>query len=114
MKLKKKEDQSVDTSFLLRMGNKIPMEGVTETKFRAEPQGTTIQRLSHLEIYPINNHQIQTLGRCQQETADRSLIYLSFVRLYQCLANTEVNAHSHLLDGTQGPQWWNWRKYPRS
>jgi hypothetical protein len=36
MKLKKKEDQTVDTSFLLRMGNKIPMEGVTETKFRAE------------------------------------------------------------------------------
>ena len=27
----KKEDHSVDTSFLLRMGNKIPMEGVTET-----------------------------------------------------------------------------------
>jgi hypothetical protein len=35
MKLKKKEDQSVDTSFLLRMGNKIPMEEVRETKFRA-------------------------------------------------------------------------------
>jgi hypothetical protein len=33
MKLKKKEDQSVDTSFLLRMENKIPMEEVTETKF---------------------------------------------------------------------------------
>jgi hypothetical protein len=33
MKLKKKKDQSVDTSFLLRMGNKIAMEGVTETKF---------------------------------------------------------------------------------
>jgi hypothetical protein len=32
MKLKKKEEQSVDTSFLLRMGSKIPMEGVTETK----------------------------------------------------------------------------------
>jgi hypothetical protein len=29
----KKEDQSVDTLFLHRMGNKIPMEGVTETKF---------------------------------------------------------------------------------
>jgi hypothetical protein len=25
MKLKKKEDQNMDTSFLLRMGNKIPM-----------------------------------------------------------------------------------------
>jgi hypothetical protein len=31
----KKEDQSVDTSILLRIGNKIPMEGVTETKFGA-------------------------------------------------------------------------------
>jgi hypothetical protein len=41
MKLKK-EDQSVDTSFLLRMGNKIPMEGVTETKFSAEKEGRTI------------------------------------------------------------------------
>jgi hypothetical protein len=28
MKLKKKEDQSMDTSFLLRMGNKIPMESI--------------------------------------------------------------------------------------
>jgi hypothetical protein len=36
MKLKKKEDQSVATSFLLRLENKIPMEGVTETKFGAE------------------------------------------------------------------------------
>ena len=25
------------------MGNKIPMDGVTETKFRAEPEGMTIQ-----------------------------------------------------------------------
>jgi hypothetical protein len=36
MKLKKKEEQSVDTLFLLRMGNKIHMEGVTETKFGAK------------------------------------------------------------------------------
>jgi hypothetical protein len=34
MNFKKKEDQSVDTSFLLQMGNKILMEIVTETKFR--------------------------------------------------------------------------------
>jgi hypothetical protein len=46
MKLKKKEDQSVDAS-LLKMGNKIPMEGVTETKFRDETEGRTIQRLPH-------------------------------------------------------------------
>ena len=32
MKPKRKEDQSVDTVPLLRIGNKTPMEGVTETK----------------------------------------------------------------------------------
>jgi hypothetical protein len=61
MKLKKKEDQSVDTSLLLRMGNKIPMKGVTETKFGAETEGKTIQRLPHLGIHLIYNHQTQIL-----------------------------------------------------
>ena len=59
--LKKKEDQSVDTLFLLRMGNKIPMEEDTETKFGAETEGKTIQRLFHPGIHPINSHQTQTL-----------------------------------------------------
>ena len=36
MKLEKNEDQSVDTVPLLRIGNKTPMEGVTEIKFGAE------------------------------------------------------------------------------
>ena len=35
-KIKQKEEQHVDTSFFLRIGNKIPMEGVTETKFGAK------------------------------------------------------------------------------
>ena len=35
MKLKIK-DQNMDTLPLLRIGNKTPMEGVTETKFGAE------------------------------------------------------------------------------
>jgi hypothetical protein len=61
MKLKKKENQSVDTSFLLRMGNKILMKGLIETKFRAEMEGRTIQRLPHPGIHPINSHQNQTL-----------------------------------------------------
>jgi hypothetical protein len=42
MKLKKTEDQSVDTLPLLRTWNKKPMEGVTETKFVAEMKGWTI------------------------------------------------------------------------
>ena len=61
MKLKKKEDQSVDTSILLRRGNKIPMEGVTETKCGAETEGKAIQRLPHLGIHPIYSYQTQTL-----------------------------------------------------
>ena len=61
MKLKKKEDQSMDTSILLWRGNKIPMEGITETKCGAETEGMTIQRLLHLGIHPINKHQTQTL-----------------------------------------------------
>ena len=48
MKFKKKEDQSVDTLILLRRGNKISMEGVTETKCDAATEGMTIQRLPHL------------------------------------------------------------------
>jgi hypothetical protein len=42
MKLKEKEDQSVDTSILLRRENKIHMGGVTETKYGAEPGGKAI------------------------------------------------------------------------
>jgi hypothetical protein len=62
----------VDTLFLLRMENKIPMEGVTERKFGVEPEGMTIQRLFYMPIHTINNHQL-TLGRCQQEPTDRSV-----------------------------------------
>jgi hypothetical protein len=61
MKLKKKEVQSVETSILLKIGNKTPMEGVTETKVGAEIEGWTIQRLSYPRIPPIISHQNQTL-----------------------------------------------------
>jgi hypothetical protein len=37
------------------------MKGVTETKFGAEMEGKTIQRLPHLGIHPIYNHQTQTI-----------------------------------------------------
>ena len=53
MKLKKKEDQSVDTSVFLRRRDKVPMEGDTETKGGAEtaPPG----------LHPTYSHQTQTL-----------------------------------------------------
>jgi hypothetical protein len=61
MKLKKKEDQGVDTLVPLRRGIKITMGGNSEKKCEAETEGKAIQRLSHLGIHPIYNHQTQTL-----------------------------------------------------
>jgi hypothetical protein len=61
MKLEKKEDKSVDTSVLLRRGNKISMEGVTETMCGAQIEGKAIHRLPHLGIHPIYSHQTKTL-----------------------------------------------------
>ena len=48
MKLKKKKDQNVDASVLLRRVNKILTGGNMETKCGAETEGKAIQRLSHL------------------------------------------------------------------
>jgi hypothetical protein len=47
MKLKKKEDQSVDILTFLRRGTTTPMEGVTETKCGVDTE-EMIQRLIHL------------------------------------------------------------------
>jgi hypothetical protein len=73
MKFKKIEDQCVDTSFLLRMGYKIPREGVTETKFKAESEGITIQKLPSWGIHPTTTKSRHSC-RCQQELADRRRI----------------------------------------
>ena len=97
MELKKKEDQRVDTSFLLKIGNKIPMEGVTDTKFEAKTKGWTIQRLPHLWVHiPYSGTKRSHYCICLQDLLKGPWIYLSPMRLCQCLANTEVDAHSHL------------------
>ena len=72
MKLKRKEDQSVDAPVLLRRGNKILMGENTETKDRAETKGKTIQRWLNLGIHHIYSHQTQILlwmprSACWQE-----------------------------------------------
>jgi hypothetical protein len=63
MKLKKKEDQSVDVSVLLRRGNKILTGANMQTKYGAETEGKAIQRLPHLGIHPIYRSQAQTIFR---------------------------------------------------
>jgi hypothetical protein len=51
----------VDTSILLRRGNKISMEEVAEIKCGADAEVMNIKRLPLLGIHPIYNHQTQTL-----------------------------------------------------
>jgi hypothetical protein len=102
MKLKKNEDQSVDTSILLRRGTKNPWKKLqrksVEQRLKEWPsrdcQGS-IKYTTKLRYY----------CGCQQEHADRSLILLSPERLCQCLTNTKLDARSHPLKGAQGPQW---------
>ena len=60
LKLKKKEDQSVDTLVLLGKWIKIPMGGDIATKCGAETEGKAIQK-SHLGIHPIYSYQTQAL-----------------------------------------------------
>jgi len=53
MKPKKKENQNVDTSFLLRRENKILMGVNAGTKSGAGTEEKVIQRLLYLGIHPI-------------------------------------------------------------
>jgi hypothetical protein len=74
MKIKMKEDQSVDTLFLLRMGNKIPMEGVTVTKFRVEMEGRPSRNCPTQVSIPYTTTKPRHYCICQQDFADRTLI----------------------------------------
>ena len=55
---------------------------------------------------PFHNQQPNpdTIAQCQKDFAEVTLLQLSHMTLCQSLANTEVDAHSHPLDGAQGPQ----------
>jgi hypothetical protein len=74
MKLKTKEDQTVDVSVLLRRWNKILMGANKETKCGAETEGKPIQRLPHLRIQPYTVTKHRHYCGCQEVLADRSLI----------------------------------------
>jgi hypothetical protein len=73
MKLKKKEDQSEDTSFHLKVRNKIPMEGVAETKFRVEKEGLS-RDCPTWGSTPYTTTKSRHYCICQQDFADKTLI----------------------------------------
>jgi hypothetical protein len=64
MKLKKKEDQSEDSSVLLRRGNKIHTGGNMETNSRAETQGKTAPPGNPSHIQLPNPNSIVNAGKC--------------------------------------------------
>jgi hypothetical protein len=71
----KKEDQPVDTRFLLRIGNKTTMKGVTETKFGAKMKGWTIQRLPPTPgSIPKSATKPRHYSICQQDFVEGTLI----------------------------------------
>jgi hypothetical protein len=61
MKPKKKEDQNVDASVILRRGNKMLTGRNMEIKCAVDTEAKAIQRLPNLGIHPINSHQTWAL-----------------------------------------------------
>ena len=66
MKLKKKDNQSVDTLILVRQRNKVTMEGVTKRKCVAETEVMTIKTASPGDASHKQPPNPDTYGRCQQ------------------------------------------------
>jgi hypothetical protein len=99
MKLKKKEDQSVEgLQSFLEGGTKYSWEEIKSQRveqrlmdrpFRDCPTWGSI-------LYAVIKS--RHYCRCQQDLADKSLIQLSPERLCQCLTNTEVDVLSQPLD----------------
>jgi hypothetical protein len=101
----KKEDQSMDTSLLLRIRNKIPMEGVTETKFGAKMKGWSIQRLPYPRIHPIISHQTQTLLHMPARFCWKDPDIAFSGEAMPVPGKYRTVCSNHLLDETQCPQW---------
>jgi hypothetical protein len=98
MNPKKKEDQYVDASVLLRRVNKILTGANMETKCGSETEGKAIQRLPHLESIPYTDTKPGHYCGCREVLADGSLIWLSPEKLCQSLTNTDRDAHSQPSD----------------
>jgi hypothetical protein len=74
MKIKKKEDQSVDTSVLLRKGSKILTEANTETKRGAETKERPSIDCPTWESSPYTVTKCRHYCGCQEVHAGRILI----------------------------------------
>jgi hypothetical protein len=83
------------------------MEGLTETKYGTETEVMTTQSVPHLDspshIQPPNSD--ITVNANKSLLKGALLTVLMYPEsLHQCLTKTEVDTHSHPLDGAQSPQ----------
>jgi hypothetical protein len=100
MKLKKKEDQSVDQSVLwsfLEGGSKYPWKEIQRQSVEQRLKEWPSRDCPTWGSIPYTVTKPRHYCGCQQMLADRSLIELFPERLCQYLINTEVDAHSHPL-----------------
>jgi hypothetical protein len=74
MKLKKKEDKSVDSSVFLKRRNKILKRGNKETKCEAETEGRPSRDGPTSESIPYTDTKHRHYCEWQEVLADRSLI----------------------------------------
>ena len=102
LKLKKREDQSVDT-LILRRGIKISWEEIQRQSVEQRLKESPSRDCLTWGSIPYTVTKPKNYCGCQQVLADRSLIKLSPERLCQCLTNTEVDALSQPLYLAQGP-----------
>jgi hypothetical protein len=73
MKLEMKEVQTVDTSLLLRMGNKIPIEGVTEKSLELRKKKGPSRDCPTWGYGPYTTTKLRQYCICQQNFSDRTL-----------------------------------------
>jgi hypothetical protein len=97
MKLKKKEDQSVGASVLLR-ATKYSQEQIWRQSVEQRLKERPSRDCPTWASIPYRVTKPRHYCGCQQELADRSLIKLSPERLCQYPTNTKVDAHSYPLD----------------
>jgi hypothetical protein len=96
MKLKKKEDQSVDASVFLRRCNKILMGGNIQTNLEQRLKERPFRDCPIWGSIPYTDTKPRHYCRCQEMLADRSLIQL-LLRGFQSLVNTKADACSQPL-----------------
>ena len=89
----------MNTLFLFRRGNKIPMGGDTETNCGAETEGKNIQRLAPWGSIPYTVTKRRHSCGCREVLVDRSLIQLSPERL--CLRKYRGGYSQPAIDSTE-------------